>query len=444
MNRALRAVFARGGTSRGLLLMEEDLAKMNPVEIDAAVLVAMGSPDPYGRQIDGLGGGISSLSKVAILGKTEQGQAHHVTYNFGQVAVREAAIDWSASCGNISAAAAMLAFNRGLVPRECIDEKQKLAKFKILATNSKKLLEAIVPVEAVLEEEQLEQAPEYRFPFRVPATGSEVIAGVPGSAAPILLRFLDPGGTLGLPKGHPQGGSSLPTGNEVDELGPSKIPCSIIDVGIPTVFVRASDVGPDGEGVKEVDPSSRGYDDEFLGKTNKELDNHPDLFEATETLRAAAAVKLGLVARPEDARGSAQPKIVLVGRPREYKSSAGDLVTKDSQDLTVRPVSVENFHASIMGTSLMALSASCAIPGTVPHDVKAEAATKSSQTETAVSDGEACVIGSIRAGHPAGVADSRACVRKSDGVCEWTEIRRTARIIMEGKVLIPPMPRSDT
>ena len=281
MQHKVPAVFMRGGTSRALCFREDDLADYDGPTRERIILAALGSPDMHGRQVDGLGGGISSLSKVAIIGKSERTDSD-VTFTFGQVDVRSPTIDWSSTCGNISAAVGPFAVDEGLVPA-----LEPLTRVRVLATNTGKRYIAQVPV----------------CDGQAEVEGAYTIDGVPAPGACIRLEYLEPGGSLG--------GELLPTGRPRQELGLAdgrRVSVSVVDAAIPTIFVRAEEVGAD---VRRLAP---------------ELDGDRSLQARLEDIRCRGAVLLGLAASPEDAhtKSPAAPKIALVApRPATGPAAAG-------------------------------------------------------------------------------------------------------------------------
>ena len=373
------AVFVRGGTSRALVFSEQDLAGFDPHTRDRIVLTGLGSPDPDGRQIDGLGGGISSLSKVAIVGRSYEPDAE-VTFTFGQVEIREPRIDWGGTCGNISAAVGPYAIDEGFV-----SAVEPVTRVTVLASNIGKRFIAHVPVRD----------------GRADPDGDFSIAGVPGTGARIDLEFLEPGGSLGrgvLPTGEPAQTIRTSTGLDVR--------ASLVDAAIPAVFVRAEDLGADATSLAA------------------ELDEDRDLQATLEELRCLAAVALGMAGSVEEAARTtrAAPKIAIVTPPAAYTTSGGSGVEADQTDLVARAVSMGNTHRTFPGTVSMCIATAAAIEGTVVHELSAGDSGRW-----------------LRIGHPAGVMDVAAEVSREDG--DWNVERittqRTARRIMEGQICVP-------
>lgn len=379
MQHRVPAVFMRGGTSRAICFREDDLADYDGPTRERIILAALGSPDMHGRQVDGLGGGISSLSKVAIIGRSRHADSD-VTFTFGQVDVRSPTIDWSSTCGNISAAVGPFAVDEGLVPA-----LEPLTRVRVLATNTGKRYIAQVPV----------------CDGQAEVEGAYTIDGVPAPGACIRLEYLDPGGSLG--------GELLPTGRPRQELGLTdgrRVSVSVVDAAIPTIFVRAEEVGAD---VRRLAP---------------ELDGDQSLQARLEDIRCRGAVLLGLAASPEDAhtKSPAAPKIALVAPPAGYRTSGGRDIEAGQMDVLARAISMGNTHRTFPATVSMCTAVAAAVDGTVVHQVSQVASAER-----------------LRIGHPAGVVELGAEVKRCGS--EWRAERiitqRTARRIMEGSVLVP-------
>lgn len=379
MQTKIPAVFMRGGTSRAVCFREEVLAPYPQPVRERIILAALGSPDIYGRQIDGLGGGISSLSKVVIVGCSTEAESD-VTFTFGQVDVRTPQIDWSGTCGNMSAAVGPFAIDEGLIPAV-----EPVTAVRVLATNTGKRYVAHVPVRdgrAVVE-------------------GNYTIDGVPAPGACITLEYEEPGGSLG--------GTLLPTNTPRQhcQLADSRqVTISIVDAAIPTVFVRASELGVD---ATQLAPA---------------LDSDRTLQTTLEEIRCRTAVLLGLAASMEEAREIVQhiPKIVLVAPSAAYTASSGKLVEAGQIDLVARAISMRNTHRTFPGTVSMCTAVAAQVEGTVVREA--------TQQRDALD---------IRIGHPAGVMQVGVTVSHRGG--EWSAERvtttRTARRIMEGSILVP-------
>jgi 2-methylaconitate cis-trans-isomerase PrpF len=379
MQHKVPAVFMRGGTSRAICFREDDLAGYDGPTRERIILAALGSPDMHGRQVDGLGGGISSLSKVAIIGKSTRDDTD-VTFTFGQVDVHTPTIDWSSTCGNISAAVGPFAIDEGLVPAV-----EPFTQVRVLATNTGKRYIAQVPVchgQAEVE-------------------GEYTIDGVSAPGACIRLEYLEPGGSLGgvvLPTGTPRQELSLASGRRVT--------VSVVDAAIPTIFVRAEELAVDARCLAP------------------ELDSDQSLQTTLEEIRCRGAVLLGLADSVEDAhtKSPATPKIALVAPPAAYASSGRKQVRAEQIDLLGRAISMGNTHRTFPGTVSMCTAVAAAVEGTVVH-----------QVSRAVSSEQ------LRIGHPAGVMEVGARVTRcgSEWRAERVITQRTARRIMEGAILVP-------
>jgi 2-methylaconitate cis-trans-isomerase PrpF len=304
---AVRAAFWRGGTSRAVLFRGEDLAEFGPAQRDAVILAALGSPDPNGREIDGLGGGISSLSKAAIIDRAPAGSGADVTFQFAQVDVETPRVEFVGTCGNISAAVGPFALDTGLVEAPAVDE----ARIVVLSVNTGQRYVAHVPLRA----------------GRYDPAGDFLIDGVPGPGARIGLEYLDPAGSIGhglLPTGRPR---------ERLDVGPRTLEVSIVDVANPAVFVRAADLGATGREPPSV------------------IDADRALVETLEAIRDQAAARIGL------AGNKAQPKVAMVAPPQ------------DDLDLLIRMLSMGKTHRTLAMTVAICAAAASAVDGTVVSDV---------------------------------------------------------------------------
>ena len=373
------AVFVRGGTSRAVLFHGRDLAGFGADERDAVILTALGSPDPNRREVDGLGGGTSSLSKAAAISPSNLPDVD-VEFEFAQVDVERPFVDWSGTCGNISSAVGPFAIDEGLVTAI-----EPVTEVRVLAVNTGKRFVARVPVGG----------------GRSASEGEFAIDGVPGTGARIELEYIDPAGSLG--------GGTLPTGISrecVDLPSGGNLVVSIVDVAIPSVFVRASDVG--------ADPCA----------TAAELDGEAGLRRRLEEVRCIGAVRLGLCETPEEAhvRLRAVPKIALIAPPAHYETSDGRRMASADVDILARAVSMERFHRTYPTSVSMATAVAARIGGTLVEEAAIGAAP-----------------GPVRIGHPAGVMRID-CSVESEGE-RWrvpsVTTYRTARRIMEGNVLVP-------
>jgi hypothetical protein len=390
VDRAVPASFWRGGTSRGVLFREADLAGYTPEQVEAIILAALGSPDPDGRQIDGLGGGISSLSKAAIVGTAPPGSGADVAFRFAQVEVAEPRVDFTGNCGNISAAIAPFAVESALVPA-APDSAADSAAVVVLSLNTGQ-----------------------RFRTRVPLSGGGydpagdfAISGVPGTGARLQIEYLDPDGSIGR--------GALPTGMAREDvllpgLGPVHI--SIVDVGNPAVFVSAAALGiPE---AATAHPAALDADQATQG--------------LLEQIRCEAAIRIGVAATAGEAARAHRsvPKVALVGAPAPYGTTSGGEVAATEVDLVVRLISMGRTHRTLAMTGAMACAAAAIIDGTVVSDV---AGGPGSQAEGR----------SVRLGHPAGVLALRVAAERRTGTWRVPSVTtdRTAREIMRGTVQVP-------
>ncbi|WP_137936064.1 2-methylaconitate cis-trans isomerase PrpF [Chitinivorax sp. B] len=377
------AALMRGGTSKGLFFRADTLPA-DPAMANRILLRAIGSPDPYGKQIDGVGGGTSSTSKVVLVSVSSRDDAD-VDYLFGHVSIEDGLIDFSGNCGNLTAAVGPFAIEEKLVTAE-----EGITTIRIWQANINKLIVAYVPVkygQPVVEQD---------FQFD----------GVAFPGADIKLEFLDPaGGSVG---------KLFPTGNKTDTLelaGIGKIKVTLIDAGNPTVFVKAKDLG-------------------LTGLENQvEVNHQVALLSKLETIRAHAAVAMGLAATVEDATTNrpATPKISFLAKPADFVSSSGKAVSKADYDLSARIVSMGKLHHAYTGTGAIALTVAAYIPGTVVSQTIGKALDASR---------------TLRFGQPSGVTEMAADVQGKG--TEWTVskvvMHRSARRLMEGSVLIPMPP----
>ena len=385
------AAFMRGGTSNAVVFDRRNLPADEAVREDLFI-AALGSPDPYGRQLDGMGGGISSLSKVCIVGPPSRPDAD-VDYTFGQVAVDRAQVDWSSNCGNMSSAIGPFAVDEGLVPAAGPE-----GVVVIHNTNTGKLIRARFPVED----------------GRAAVEGDTAIPGVSGTGAPVDLEFLDPGGA--------GTGALLPTGNVLDTLdveGLGRVPASLVDAANAFVFVDADAVGIAGTEM----PAA--------------LDTSPDLMDRLERVRAAAAVAMGIAASPAEAssRFPSAPKIGIVAPPRPAKTLSGEAIDAAAGDLTARMVSMGNVHRALPLTGALGFAVAAAIEGTVVARAAAGAGARDADRG-----------GRVRLISPSGVISAAAAVRRTGGRggsggggwhAEHASVRRTQRRLFDGFVYVP-------
>ena len=379
------AVYMRGGTSKGVFFRASDLPS-DARERDAILLRVVGSPDPYGKQIDGMGAATSSTSKIVILAPSKRPDCD-VDYLFGQVAIDRPLIDWSGNCGNLTAAVGPFAIAEGWAeaPRE------GLATVRIWQANIAKRIVAHVPVRGgeVVEE------------------GEFVLDGVAFPAAEIRIEFLDPGGAG---EEGDAGGAMLPTGRLVDRLevpGVGSIEATLLTAGNPTVFVEARALGLTGR------------------ELQAEVNGDREILARCEAIRAHAAVAMGLAASAREASEKRlhTPKIAFVSPPQPYVASSGKAIGAADIDITVRMLSMGQLHHAVTGTGAVATAVACAIEDTIPNRMLA-AGTDPLAT---------------RIGHPSGMLRVGAAVSRSGGewIVEKAVMSRSARRLMEGWVRVP-------
>ncbi|RNE93614.1 2-methylaconitate cis-trans isomerase PrpF [Marichromatium sp. AB32] len=379
--RGVPAVWMRGGTSKGVFFHAADLPA-DPAERDALLLRALGSPDPYGQQIDGLGGATSSTSKVVLIAPSERPDCD-VDYRFGHVSITDPVIDYSGNCGNLTAAVGPFAIEEGLVRAQ-----EGMTEVRIWQANIGKRIIARVPVR--------DGEPVVDGDFR--------LDGVPWPGAAVELSFLDPGGSAEAPL--------LPTGQACEQIevpGVGVLAVSLINAGNPTVFVRAADLGLDGR------------------EQRATIDGDPALLDRLERIRAHCAVRMGLGETPEAVSRArpATPKLAWVAPAADYRDSTGASVPATRCDLLARILSMGRLHHAFTGTGAVALAVAAALPGTLVNAL----------TPWAGEHG----VRHVRIGHPAGVLEVGAEVVPADA--GWTArraiMRRSARRLMEGRVLVP-------
>ena len=383
------ATYMRGGTSKGVFFCLEDLpakAQVHGPARDALLLRVIGSPDPYGKQIDGMGGAASSTSKAVIIAKSSHPD-HDVDYTFGQVSIDRAFVDWSGNCGNLSAAVGPFAISNGLVDASRVPNNG-VATIRIWQTNINKTIVAHVPITDGTVQE----------------TGDFELDGVTFPAAEVQLEFLDPADEG---EGN-AGGSMFPTGSLVDELdvpGVGKLQATMINAGIPTIFVNAEAIGYTGSELQEA------------------INGDPAALLKFEKIRAHGAVRMGLIKHVDEAtKRQHTPKVAFVAKPVDYVSSSGKKVTAGEIDLNVRALSMGKLHHAMMGTAAVAIGTAAAIPGTLVS------LAAGGRERTAV-----------RFGHPSGTLRVGAEARKIDGQWAVTKaiMSRSARVLMEGWVRVP-------
>ena len=378
------ATYIRGGTSKGVFFRLEDLPEAAQVPgpaRDQLLLRVIGSPDPYGKQIDGMGGATSSTSKTVILAPPTQPD-HDVDYLFGQVSIDQAFVDWSGNCGNLSAAAGTFAISAGFVDPKRLPEHGHYT-VRVWQANIRKTLLVKVPIHQ----------------GEVQETGDFELDGVTFPAAEIEVAFMDPA---------EGGGALFPTGNLVDELevpGVGTFAATLINAGIPTIFLEAEALGYDGTELQEA------------------INSDAKVLARFETIRAHGALKMGLIQELSEAETRQHtPKIAFVAPPRSYVSSSGKSVKAEDVDLLVRALSMGKLHHAMMGTAAVAISAAAVIPGTLVNK--------------AAGGGERTFV---RFGHPSGTLRVGAEAKEQDG--QWTVTQaimgRSARVLMEGWVRVP-------
>lgn len=378
------ATYMRGGTSKGVFFRLDDLpaeAQQPGAARDAILLRVIGSPDPYGKHTDGMGGATSSTSKTVILSKSQQAD-HDVDYLFGQVAIDKPFIDWSGNCGNLTSAVGSFAVSAGLVPADRIPENGT-AVVRIWQVNIQKTIIAHVPITN----------------GEVQETGDFELDGVTFPAAEVPIEFLDPADGEG---------AMFPTGNVVDELevpGVGVFPATLINAGIPTIFVNAADIGYSGT--------------ELQGAINED----PKALAMFETIRAYGAVKMGLINDIAEAESRQHtPKVAFVAPPASYSASSGKVVEANDIDLNVRALSMGKLHHAMMGTAAVAIGTAAAIPGTLVN------LAAGGGERTAVTFGHPS--GTLRVGAEAALVDGEWVVKKA-------LMSRSARVLMEGWVRVP-------
>ncbi|ATA53230.1 2-methylaconitate cis-trans isomerase PrpF [Variovorax boronicumulans] len=382
------ATYMRGGTSKGVFFRLQDLPEAAQVPgkaRDALLLRVIGSPDPYGKQIDGMGAATSSTSKTVILSKSER-PGHDVDYLFGQVSIDRPFVDWSGNCGNLSSAVGPFAISNGLIDAARVP-RDGVAVVRIWQANIGKTIVAHVPMTGGVVQE----------------TGDFELDGVTFPAAEMQLEFMDPAA-----EEDGAGGAMFPTGNLVDTLdvpGLGTLQATMINAGIPTVFVNA----------------------EALGYTGTELQDAINGDAAAlarfEAIRAHGALRMGLI-RTLDEAASRQhtPKVAFVAKPAGYTASSGKAVAAGDIDLLVRALSMGKLHHAMMGTAAVAIGTAAAIPGTLVNLAAGGGAREA-----------------VRFGHPSGTLRVGAQASQVEGEWQVTKavMSRSARVLMEGWVRVP-------
>lgn len=380
------AIYMRGGTSKGVFFRRQDLPaearQPGPVR-DAILLRTLGSPDPYGKQIDGMGNASSSTSKAVILSASSRPD-HDVDYLFGQVSIDQPLVDWSGNCGNLSAAVGPCAIHMGLIPAQRLPHTG-VATIRIWQANIGRTIVAHVPMQN----------------GQVQELGDFELDGVSFPAAEIALEFVDPAD-------DGNGAAMFPTGHLVDTLevpGVGTFSATCINAGIPTIFLNAADLG-------------------YTGcERQSDINEDPAALARLERIRACAALKMGLIRSLDDAAARQHtPKLAWVGPPRSYTASSGRRMEAAHIDLVVRALSMGKLHHAMMGTAAVAIGTAAAIPGTLVN--------------LAAGGGERS---SVVFGHPSGRLRVGAQAELVQG--QW-QVRkalmsRSARILMEGWVRVP-------
>ncbi|MCG9714947.1 2-methylaconitate cis-trans isomerase PrpF [Shewanella insulae] len=378
------ATYMRGGTSKGVFFALKDLplnAQQPGPARDALLLRVIGSPDPYGKQTDGMGGATSSTSKTVILDKS-QCDDHDVDYLFGQVAIDKPFVDWSGNCGNLTAAVGAFAITQGLVDSAKIPDNG-IAVVKIWQANINKTIIAHVPMED----------------GEVQELGDFELDGVTFPAAEVLVEFVDPADGEG---------DMFPTGNLVDKLevpGEPVLDATFINAGIPTIFLKAEQLGYEGTELQEA------------------INGDGAALERFETIRAHGALQMGLIQSLDEAAGRQHtPKVAFVAPAKAYTSSSGKQIAADEIDLHVRALSMGKLHHAMMGTAAVAIGTAASIPGTLVNQAAGGQARES-----------------VRFGHPSGTLKVGAKASEQAGrwQVEKVSMSRSARVLMQGWVCVP-------
>ncbi|WP_285374682.1 2-methylaconitate cis-trans isomerase PrpF [Pseudomonas sp. lyk4-TYG-107] len=382
------ATYMRGGTSKGVFFSLKDLPEAAQVPgpaRDALLLRVIGSPDPYDKQIDGMGGATSSTSKTVILSKSIKAD-HDVDYLFGQVSIDKPFVDWSGNCGNLSAAVGSFAISNGLVDASRIPHNG-VAVVRVWQANIGKTIIAHVPISN----------------GEVQETGDFELDGVTFPAAEVQVEFMDPAA-----EEEGGGGSMFPTGNLIDQLevpGVGTFQATMINAGIPTIFVNAADIGYTGTELQSA------------------INSDPKALQMFETIRAYGALRMGLISNlDEAAKRQHTPKVAFVAKPADYIASSGKAIAAADIDLLVRALSMGKLHHAMMGTAAVAIGTAAAITGTLVN----LAAGGVERT-------------AVRFGHPSGTlrVGAEASLENGEWVVKKAIMSRSARVLMEGYVRIP-------
>ena len=378
------ATYMRGGTSKGVFFNLTDLPK--PAQVagearDNLLLRVIGSPDPYAKQTDGMGGATSSTSKTVILSKSEQAE-HDVDYLFGQVAIDRPFVDWSGNCGNLTSAVGAFAISNGLVDKSRVPNNG-VAIVRVWQANIKKSILVHVPMTN----------------GEVQETGDFELDGVTFAAAEVKLEFMDPADG---------DGALFPTGNVVDDLevpGVGTLKATMINAGIPTVFINAADIGYTGTELQD------------------DINNDVAALKKLETIRAYGAVKMGLITNISEAQARQHtPKVAFVAAPLDYAASSGKFIEAANINLLVRAMSMGKLHHAMMGTAAVAIGTAAAIEGTLVNIAAGGGA-----------------LSEVNFGHPSGTLKVGAEAKNNAG--NWlvtkASMSRSARVLMEGVVRVP-------
>ncbi|ATG58465.1 MULTISPECIES: 2-methylaconitate cis-trans isomerase PrpF [Pseudoalteromonas] len=378
------ATYMRGGTSKGVFFNLTDLPK--PAQVagearDNLLLRVIGSPDPYGKQTDGMGGATSSTSKTVILSKSEQTN-HDVDYLFGQVAIDKAFVDWSGNCGNLTSAVGAFAISNGIVDKNRVPDNG-IAIVRVWQANIKRSILVHVPMTN----------------GEVQETGDFELDGVTFPAAEVKLEFVDPADG---------DGALFPTGNVVDDLevpDVGTLKATMVNAGIPTIFINAEDIGYTGTELQD------------------DINNDDAALEKLETIRAYGAVKMGLINNINEAQARQHtPKVAFVAKPVAYNASSGKHIDAGSINLLVRAMSMGKLHHAMMGTAAVAIGTAAAVDGTLVNMAAGGGA-----------------LSEVNFGHPSGTLKVGAEAKKINGDWQVTKasMSRSARVLMEGVVRVP-------
>jgi probable AcnD-accessory protein PrpF len=383
------ATYMRGGTSKGTFFKLDDLpasAQIPGAARDALFLRVVGSPDPYGKHTDGMGGATSSTSKVVIVSKSDKPD-HDVDYLFGQVAIDKAFIDWSGNCGNLTSAVGSFAVFSGLVPSDLVPQNGTIA-VRIWQANISKTIIAHVPITN----------------GEVQETGDFELDGVTFPSAEVKLDFMDPAADI-FPTGNVVDQLILPNDNNLGRLAGICLTATMINAGIPTIFVNAEDIGYEGT------------------ELQNDINNDDAALAMFEALRAYGAVQMGLINNITEAAGRQHtPKIAFVSKPKKYIASSGKVINASDTDVLVRALSMGKLHHAMMGTAAVAIGVAAAIEGTVVNLAAA---------------GGDCQ--SVTFGHPSGTLTVGASATREgkDWLVTKATMSRSARVLMEGWVRVP-------